>query len=56
MGQDKAIDLERNHLFYGDCLDNLSRLPAESIDLIYLDPPFKEHKQVFRVEQWVCSQ
>ena len=29
-----------NQLILGDCLDVLNRLEAESVDLIYLDPPF----------------
>ena len=29
-----------NQLILGDCLDALNRLEAESVDLIYLDPPF----------------
>ena len=29
-----------NQLILGDCLDALNRLDAESVDLIYLDPPF----------------
>jgi len=29
-----------NRLFYGDNLEVLSGLPAESVDLVYLDPPF----------------
>ena len=29
-----------NTLHYGDCLDILQRMEAESVDLIYLDPPF----------------
>lgn len=29
-----------NHLYYGDNLDVLSKLPSESVDLVYLDPPF----------------
>lgn len=29
-----------NHLYYGDNLEVLSKLPAESVDLVYLDPPF----------------
>ena len=29
-----------NTLHYGDCLDILQRMDAESVDLIYLDPPF----------------
>ena len=29
-----------NTLYYGDCLDVMAELPAKSVDLIYLDPPF----------------
>lgn len=28
------------HLYYGDNLDVLKSLPGESVDLVYLDPPF----------------
>lgn len=30
----------RNRLFFGDCLHIMRMLPSESIDLIYIDPPF----------------
>lgn len=30
-----------NHLYYGDNLKIMQRMPAASVDLIYLDPPFK---------------
>jgi DNA modification methylase len=30
-----------NKLFYGDNLKIMERMPASSVDLIYLDPPFK---------------
>src|SRR3954469_19023887 len=34
-----------NKLFYGDNLDILrDRIPPESIDLIYLDPPFNSNR------------
>jgi len=33
-------DLEPNRLFWGDNLHVMRQLPSESIDLIYLDPPF----------------
>jgi len=40
----KATDI-KNKLFYGDNLEILRRyIPNESIDLIYLDPPFKSEK------------
>lgn len=33
-------DVEPNRLFFGDCLHVMRMLPSESIDLIYIDPPF----------------
>ena len=45
----RAAEWERrmriaNHLFYGDNLDVLrTHVPDESIDLIYLDPPFNSN-------------
>lgn len=34
-----------NHLFYGDNLDVLrSKIPSESVDLIYIDPPFNSKR------------
>jgi len=33
-------DLEPNRLFWGDNLHVMRQLPSESIDLIYIDPPF----------------
>lgn len=32
--------MDKNRLFYGDNLDVLRKLPNESVDLVYLDPPF----------------
>jgi site-specific DNA-methyltransferase (adenine-specific) len=29
-----------DHILHGDCLDILDGMPSESIDLVYLDPPF----------------
>ena len=33
-----------NRLYYGDCLGVMERLNTESIDLIYLDPPFNSNR------------
>ncbi len=33
-------ELEPNQLFWGDNLHVMRQLPSESIDLIYIDPPF----------------
>ncbi len=34
-----------NHLYYGDNLDVLRRyIKNESVDLVYLDPPFKSNQ------------
>ncbi|MDT0179208.1 DNA methyltransferase [Microbacterium sp. ARD31] len=35
-----STDKQQNHLYYGDNLDVLRKLPSESVDLVYLDPPF----------------
>ncbi|MER9852537.1 MULTISPECIES: hypothetical protein [unclassified Mesorhizobium] len=32
-----------NELHFGDNLDVLRAMPAESVDLIYLDPPFNSN-------------
>jgi site-specific DNA-methyltransferase (adenine-specific) len=37
--------MKENTLYYGDNLDILKRyIPDESIDLVYLDPPFKSNQ------------
>ena len=33
-----------NKLYYGDCLDVMRDIPHESVDLIYLDPPFNSNR------------
>ncbi len=54
----------QNTLYYGDNLDILRRfIVSESVDLIYLDPPFKSNQNynvLFREKngssmQWVLS-
>ena len=37
--------LEPNRLFWGDNLHVMRQLPSESIDLIYVDPPFFSGRQ-----------
>ena len=32
--------LETNKIHQGDCVENLKRVEAESVDLIFADPPF----------------
>jgi len=39
------IELEPNRLFWGDNLYIMRQLPSESIDLIYIDPPFFSGRQ-----------
>lgn len=39
-----APELEPNRLFFGDNLHVMRSLPSESIDLIYIDPPFFSQK------------
>lgn len=38
------MKMESNSVLLGDCLDILDQIPEESIDLIYLDPPFFTQK------------
>jgi DNA modification methylase len=33
-----------NQLILGDCLDVMQKMDSESVDLIYLDPPFFSNK------------
>jgi len=33
-----------NKLYYGDCLDIMQEMKSESVDLIYLDPPFNSNR------------
>ena len=33
-----------NRLYYGDCLTIMQDMPMESVDLIYLDPPFNSNR------------
>jgi len=43
----KKIEAFMNKIYHKDNLDLLEKIPSESIDLIYIDPPFftqKEHK------------
>ena len=34
-----------NTLYYGDCLTVMQGMPSDSVDLIYLDPPFNSNRE-----------
>ena len=34
------IEFQRDHIYHGDCRDVLARLPEQSVDLIFADPPY----------------
>ena len=36
--------METNIIYCGDCLRQLEKIPSESIDLIYIDPPFSSNR------------
>jgi DNA modification methylase len=38
------MELETNIIYCGDCLTKLKDIPSESIDLIYIDPPFSSNR------------
>jgi site-specific DNA-methyltransferase (adenine-specific) len=41
--------VQTNVLYYGDNLDILRRyIPDESVDLVYLDPPFNSNRRLQR--------
>lgn len=43
--------MKTDSLYYGDCLDWMEKWDDQSVDLIYLDPPFKSdsnYNQLFR--------
>jgi DNA modification methylase len=41
---------EKNQLYYGDNLDVLRRkIPSESVDLCYIDPPFNSKRNYFQI-------
>ena len=33
-------NMEKNEVYIGDCTEQLRRIPSESVDLVYMDPPF----------------
>ncbi|MEY3219635.1 MAG: hypothetical protein RIT27_1336, partial [Pseudomonadota bacterium] len=39
-----------NHLYYGDNLIVLrDKIPSESVDLCYIDPPFNSKRNYFQI-------
>ena len=47
--QNTAMELKTNVLYYGDNLDILRRyIKDETVDLIYLDPPFNSQAELQR--------
>ncbi|PPD58250.1 DNA methyltransferase [Dehalogenimonas etheniformans] len=36
--------MDTNVIYCGDCLDKLKELPSDSVDLIYIDPPFSSNR------------
>ncbi len=44
MKDKKIFDISKRNIFCADNIDILSRLDSNSVDLIYLDPPFNKNK------------
>lgn len=40
-----TISENTNKIIHGDCLDILKRIPSESVDMIFADPPFNLNKK-----------
>lgn len=49
---DKLLNGEPYRLFFGDCLDNLKKIPDGSVDLVATDPPYFRVKQNAWDNQW----
>jgi DNA modification methylase len=46
-----------NRLILGDNLEILKSMESDTIDLIYLDPPFfSNYKDAFKFEKWIVHQ
>ena len=49
---DVKVDLDTNSVFWGDCKDWLKYISKESVDVIYIDPPFFTGKeQIIETDQ-----
>ncbi|MEE8633073.1 MAG: site-specific DNA-methyltransferase [Methyloceanibacter sp.] len=40
VGEEGGASLPRNKIIVGDCIEELSRLPEASVDLVFADPPY----------------
>jgi modification methylase len=40
MGRKRGAKLPLNRILVGDCIEELAKLPAQSIDLVFADPPY----------------
>ena len=40
----KSALVDTSIIYCGDCLEQLRKLPADSVDLIYIDPPFNSNR------------
>ena len=40
VGGNGGASLPRNKVIVGDCIEELSRLPEASVDLVFADPPY----------------
>ena len=53
------MDIERfkNRILVGDCIDQMNKLPAESVDLIFADPPYnlQLNKELSRPNQSIVD-
>lgn len=55
--------IDTSIIYCGECLDQLKKLPAGCVDLIYIDPPFNSNRNYlspddlltlgWRPEQWL---
>ena len=46
---DLYFEQENFHLYHGDCLEIITKLPSESVDMIFADPPYNLSNDGFSV-------
>ena len=48
-----TIEKFKNRVLIGDCIEQMNKLPAESIDLVFADPPYnlQLNKELSRPDQ-----
>ena len=47
--------MKKNKIYLGNCLELINKIPNKSIDLVFVDPPYKDWRKVFNVTRRVLK-